>query len=334
MTRRSARPAWPRTRRRRWTAVARSSPPTPRRPTSPSTRASAPSPPRGSTSPAPTACPSRSAPWPGAVPSRPTRSRRTRRTSTPCPPTRSAVERHPALRDRSAARRADRGDGTAACRVCVEGRPDAPVAGALPARGDARDPRGDRLRRLGAPPRGARRPAAPGVVPRGHRGRGRRLHHRRRRRRPDRQAGPPQPPRLRCRTPAGDATEGAAGGVPAERPNAATVNEVWEAIKASEKQRTSVLDGLPPTLPALLLADKVLDRLSRLPDEVSVLAPRGVTSCDAEPSVVAGRTVRSGEGTADPAEDIGERLLALVAEARDAGVDPEQALRDVVRRLA
>jgi XTP/dITP diphosphohydrolase len=101
----------------------------------------------------------------------------------------------------------------------------------------------------------------------------------------------------------------------AERPDAATVNEVWEAIKASEKQRTSVFDGLPPTLPALLLADKVLDRLSRTPDEVSVLARREVTS-------------------GDPAADIGERLLALVAEARDAGVDPEQALRDVVRRLA
>jgi XTP/dITP diphosphohydrolase len=103
----------------------------------------------------------------------------------------------------------------------------------------------------------------------------------------------------------------------AERPDAATINEVWEAIKAAEKQRTSVFDGLPPTLPALLLADKVLDRLSRATpssDEVSVLARRGVTS-------------------GDPADDIGERLLALVAEARAVGVDPEQALRDVVRRL-
>jgi XTP/dITP diphosphohydrolase len=105
------------------------------------------------------------------------------------------------------------------------------------------------------------------------------------------------------------------GGVLGERPDAATVNEVWEAIKASEKRRTSVLDGLPPTLPALLLADKVLDRLSR--------------TTSAEVSVLAGREVTSG----DPADDIGERLLALVAEAHAAGVDPEQALRDVVRRL-
>ena len=106
-----------------------------------------------------------------------------------------------------------------------------------------------------------------------------------------------------------------AGSSPSSGQDAASINEVWESIKAAEKQRSSVLDGLPPTLPALLLADKVLDRLSRTP---------------AEPSVVADRTVRSG----DPATDIGERLLALVAESRAAGVDPEQALRDAVRRVA
>lgn len=84
----------------------------------------------------------------------------------------------------------------------------------------------------------------------------------------------------------------------------ASVNELWESIKAQEKQRTSVTDGLPPTLPALLYADKVLDRLAR----------EG--------------------GSADVAgDDLGDRLLALVAEARADGVDPEQALRDAVRRL-
>ncbi len=43
----------------------------------------------------------------------------------------------------------------------------------------------------------------------------------------------------------------------------AAVNELWESVKATEKQRSGVLDGIPPTLPALLLADKVLDRLTR-----------------------------------------------------------------------
>ena len=85
---------------------------------------------------------------------------------------------------------------------------------------------------------------------------------------------------------------------------AASVNEVWESIKATEKQRTSVTEGLPPGLPALLYADKVLDRLER-----------------------------TGHPTGVDGDDIGERLLALVAEARETGIDPEQALRDAVRRL-
>jgi XTP/dITP diphosphohydrolase len=125
-------------------------------------------------------------------------------------------------------------------------------------------------------------------------------------------------------TEAATSVTGAAGA--AERPDAATVNEVWEAIKASEKRRASVLDGLPPTLPALLLADKVLDRLSRTPAGSSEGTGLDAPSGAAEPSVVA--PVRSD----DPADVIGERLLALVAEARASGVDPEQALRDAVRR--
>jgi len=86
--------------------------------------------------------------------------------------------------------------------------------------------------------------------------------------------------------------------------DAASVTEVWESIKATEKARDSVTEGLPPGLPALLYADKVLDRLERT-----------------------GRPARVG------GDDIGERLLQIVADARETGVDPEQALRDAVRRL-
>ena len=87
--------------------------------------------------------------------------------------------------------------------------------------------------------------------------------------------------------------------------DAASVNELWESVKAMEKERSSVFDGLPPGLPALLLADKVLDRAERAGAPVPV--PAG--------------------------DEIGDRLLALVAEARAAGVDPEHALRDAVRRV-
>ncbi|MDQ4054458.1 MAG: MazG family protein [Actinomycetota bacterium] len=90
----------------------------------------------------------------------------------------------------------------------------------------------------------------------------------------------------------------------ADPADARAVNELWESVKAAEKQRDSVTDGIAPTLPALLYADKVLDRLDR-----AGAAP-----------------VLSGD-------DLGDRLLALVAEARESGTDPEQALRDAVRRL-
>lgn len=90
------------------------------------------------------------------------------------------------------------------------------------------------------------------------------------------------------------------------------VNAEWEARKAVEKpQRTSVTDGLPPGLPALLYADKVLDRLAR-----------------------AGRHGERSEEQPLPmtSEELGERLLELVDRGRAAGVDPEQALRLAVRR--
>ena len=93
----------------------------------------------------------------------------------------------------------------------------------------------------------------------------------------------------------------------------AQVNDQWQRAKADEKQRSSVTDGLPPGLPALLYADKVLDRLARL---------------DEQPDR------RTSRATSDVPEDrLGERLLDLVREARAEGVDPEQALRDAVRRL-
>ncbi|WP_239456468.1 MazG family protein [Nocardioides solisilvae] len=108
-----------------------------------------------------------------------------------------------------------------------------------------------------------------------------------------------------------DATSAAAGLDPA------AVNELWEQAKAAEKQRTSVLDGLAPGLPALLLADKVLDRLER---EARGPGGRHQEGSPEQPGVMT-------------SQEVGEELLALVARARADGVDPEQALRDAVRRL-
>ncbi len=96
------------------------------------------------------------------------------------------------------------------------------------------------------------------------------------------------------------------------------INETWEAVKASEKQRADVLDGIPLELPALSRAAKVLERLERA----------GATPTPTGPES-AGDAADSSDSS-----DLGDRMLALVAEARTAGVDPEQALRDAVRRIS
>lgn len=84
------------------------------------------------------------------------------------------------------------------------------------------------------------------------------------------------------------------------------VDRNWERLKAAEKQRTSPVEGIPPGLPALAWADKVAGRLEKAGVDVA--------------SYVRG-------------EGVGARLLALVLEARAAGLDPEQELRAETRRL-
>jgi XTP/dITP diphosphohydrolase len=94
------------------------------------------------------------------------------------------------------------------------------------------------------------------------------------------------------------------------RLSAAEVDAQWQEIKQSEKPRGSPYDGIPDALPALLLATKLLERL-------------GTSIAEPHPTVAA----------VESAATIGDRLLAVVSDAVEAGVDPEQALRDAVRRL-
>jgi XTP/dITP diphosphohydrolase len=98
------------------------------------------------------------------------------------------------------------------------------------------------------------------------------------------------------------------GDVVAETPDA--VVATWEAVKAVEKaHRTSVLEGIPAGMPGLALADKALGRAAKV----------GV--------IVEAASV---PGTED---ELGEHLLALVAGAREQGLDAERALRGALRAL-
>jgi XTP/dITP diphosphohydrolase len=105
--------------------------------------------------------------------------------------------------------------------------------------------------------------------------------------------------KMRRRNPHVFGPDAEAGGASAL--TAAEVDARWQQIKQAEKPRRSAYDGIGPGLPALLLALKVLER------EPDAPLPTG-------------------------SRDLGDRLLLLVAEAKAAGVDPEQALRDAVRR--
>lgn len=79
----------------------------------------------------------------------------------------------------------------------------------------------------------------------------------------------------------------------------------WEAIKKAEKGRDSVFDGIPSHLPALLYALKVLKKSTSVAPD---LLP-------------------------DDDGSLGSRLLALVADARAEGLDPETELRAAAARL-
>ena len=94
----------------------------------------------------------------------------------------------------------------------------------------------------------------------------------------------------------------------ADTPDA--VVAIWDDLKATEKpERESVLDGVPRGMPALALADKLLGKARPLGVLVEpVLPPAGEA-------------------------ELGEELLAIVAGAREAGLDPERALRGAIRGL-
>lgn len=94
------------------------------------------------------------------------------------------------------------------------------------------------------------------------------------------------------------------------------VESRWHELKAQEKGRASVTEGIPEALPALLRASKVLARS----EHIDVPVPDVGVALDAA-------------GIEDE-EALGDLLLALVAQARERGWDAEAALREAVRRQA
>jgi XTP/dITP diphosphohydrolase len=91
------------------------------------------------------------------------------------------------------------------------------------------------------------------------------------------------------------------------------VMKSWDAHKMKEKpERQSVLDGIPNSLPALLLADKVIGKAQKL----------GVLETEATPAFAV-----------EDEDQLGGLLLALVLSAKHQGLDAERALRETIREL-
>ena len=113
--------------------------------------------------------------------------------------------------------------------------------------------------------------------------------------------------------------------------DAAEVAANWDDIKAAEKGRTSVTEGVPLGQPALALAAKLHDRALKAGLPPALVAAE-VAAAETLPQAVCAGAAAVAEA-ADPVDAIGELLFTAVALARMHQVDPEAALRGRARRF-
>lgn len=89
------------------------------------------------------------------------------------------------------------------------------------------------------------------------------------------------------------------------------VNARWDELKKAEKpERTGALDGIPPHLPALALAEKTASKAAKAGIEVPSASPQQIPETE---------------------EELGRVLFEQVVAARNAGLDAERALRAYTR---
>ena len=107
----------------------------------------------------------------------------------------------------------------------------------------------------------------------------------------------------------------------------------WEQIKRAEpgyEDRTSILDGIPPALPALMRALEVSKRVVKVgfewPSVAEVLDKVEEEIRELRAEIASGQTDRA-------AAELGDLLFTLVNVARQLKVDPEDALRQMTGRF-
>lgn len=107
------------------------------------------------------------------------------------------------------------------------------------------------------------------------------------------------------------------GDAPAQQLTASEQQERWDELKKREKSERGPLDGIPPHLPALAMAEKVVQKALR----ADIVLPPEPTSIDDDLPYMTNE------------EDLGELLFAHVCRAHRNGLDAERALRDYTRRF-
>ncbi|NPA17182.1 MAG: nucleoside triphosphate pyrophosphohydrolase [Aquificae bacterium] len=100
----------------------------------------------------------------------------------------------------------------------------------------------------------------------------------------------------------------------------------WEVLKQKEKNRQSILDGIPSRMPALLRAVKVQKRMAKVGfdwDEPSQVMEK------VEEELEELKNARTRE---ELVHEIGDLLIAVTNLARAYGIDPEEALHKSIDR--
>ncbi|MEZ6184455.1 MAG: nucleoside triphosphate pyrophosphohydrolase [Planctomycetota bacterium] len=116
-----------------------------------------------------------------------------------------------------------------------------------------------------------------------------------------------------------------------DAPDAATVEANWEALKQQEKaERTSLLDGVPGGLPALLQAHKVQECAARVgfdwPDAEGPLAKLTEELGEL-------REALAGDDPQAVSDELGDVLFTVVNLARHLGLAAEDSLRETTARF-
>ncbi len=100
----------------------------------------------------------------------------------------------------------------------------------------------------------------------------------------------------------------------------------WEAIKEKEKQRQSILEGIPHRMPALLRAVKVQKRMAEVgfdwenPEQVMEKVEEEL------------KELKEAKTEKEIKHEIGDLFIAVTNLARAYGIDPEEALHQSIDR--